>query len=286
MKKKTKILAITGGICAGVGIVFLAAGIFVGGGRIDWDDAFSVRDADVRRLSGIFMQNSDNYSDGWYDDIDNLDPERWDCTAVSGIKDLDIDLSAGYLEIKQYEGREIQVYVQQNDRKTKIKQDGKELTIERDNESWFGKNSRAVKILIPETQIFDEVDIELKAMESSIDSMKANELNVSAAAASLEVTGEIQASESEWSIDAGELEVNCLVSRTTAIDGAAADIQVNMKGSQEDYFMDGEVNMGELLYGDQEWDDLKSSVQYGKKTAKNHIKVECSASDMQIEFTE
>ena len=54
-------------------------------------------------------------------------------------------MDAGYLEIKQYEGREIQVYIQQNDRKTKIEQEGDELDITRDGIQWLDRKGKLLR---------------------------------------------------------------------------------------------------------------------------------------------
>ena len=121
MKKLIKTLTITGGICAGLGLIFLIIGLILGGGTIDFSDAMSVQGSDVSSLIHKLTPIDSEYRD---DDIENLDSERWECTSASGIKNLQIEMDAGYLEIKQYEGREIQVYIQQNDRKTKIEQEG------------------------------------------------------------------------------------------------------------------------------------------------------------------
>lgn len=282
MKKKTRFLAITGGICAGVGVVFLGAGIVLGG-TADLADAMSVKIKDFRRMTEWLRPEEEEY---WDDDIHNLDSNRWKCFNATGIRDLEIELEAGYLEISPYDGKDIKVYTQNNDTRTEIEWDGMGLNISSELSSWFWKKGKAVKVLVPESQIFEMVYLDLSAGEAVIDSFKSDEIYVSADAASVTITGEVQVKNSEWSVGAGSIEINRLQSKTTELDCSAGEIQVIMSGSEMDYFLNGDVSAGSLEYGDSEWDGLSQSVQAGDEKAKKYIEAECSAGDIVIDFAE
>ena len=282
MKKFIKTLTIIGGICAGLGLIFLIIGLILGGGTIDFSDAVSVQESDVSRLIHKLTPIDSEYRD---DDIENLDSERWECTSASGIKNLQIEMDAGYLEIKQYEGREIQVYIQQNDRKTKIEQEGDELDITRDGIQWLDRKGKAIKILVPKNHIFNEMDLKLNAVDGVIDSLKANELTVSANAASLEITDEIQTKTCEWTANAAEIEIQKLMSRETDLDCSAGTIRVTMEGDISDYYLEGKVSAGSLEYAHQEWDGFDDTFCQGEEDAKNRIEAKCAAGDITIDFT-
>lgn len=284
MKKITKILAITGGICAGAGVVFLTAGFFVGGGNINLSDAMSVRGQDLQKVASTLVAG--DYSEGWDEDIENLDLTKWDCISAVGVKNLNIDMAAGYLDIRQYDGKDIKVYKQKNAGRIEIEQDGETLDIEQDGESLFNKRGEAVKVLVPENHIFNEVEIDLKAVEAMIESLKADEIDVTTGIASLEVTGEIQAKKSEWCVNAGELNIYDLKSKETYLECSAGSLYVNMSGKQEDYRLEGDISAASFYFGDSGWDSLSNSLQLGASDAKYYIEAECSAGDMEIQFEE
>ena len=281
MKKLTKMLTITGGICAGLGLIFLIVGLVLGGNSVDFMDAMSVQGKD---FSGWIQKMKPTVGEYRDDDIENLNLNRWKCISASGVKNMDIEMDAGYLEIRQYDGQEIQVYVQKNDRKVEVNQEGDELNISRDGIQWMDKNGKAIKIRIPQNYIFNEVELELNAVDSSIDVLKTNELNVSANAASLEITDEIQAKTCECSVNAGDVEIQKLMSRETDFDCKAGAISVTMEGSVSDYYMEGNVSAGSLEYDDQEWDGFDNTFCRGDNNAKNRIEAECSAGDIAIKF--
>lgn len=281
MKKLTKVLTITGGICAGLGLIFLITGLVLGGSSVDFMDAMSVQGKDFSGWVQKLKPSVGEYRD---DDIENLDLNRWECTSAVGVKNLDIEMDAGYLEIRQYEGKEIQVYIQKNDRKTKVNQEGDELKISSDGVQWLDKEGKAVKIRIPQNHIFNEVEMELNAVDSSVDVLKANELNVSANAASLEITDEVQTKTCEWSANAADIEIQKLVSRKTDFDCNTGAIHATMEGNVSDYYLEGNVSAGSLEYADQEWDGFENTFCRGDNTAKNRIEAECSAGDITIKF--
>lgn len=280
MKKMTKVLSVTGGICAGVGVIFLGAGIALGG-TADLADSISVRAADFRKVTEWLGSDEDEY---WYDDINNLDPKQWQCVMAAGIKDLEIDMSAGYLEISPYDGKGIKVYTRHNDNRTEIDWEGEELDISSDLSSGFWKKGKAVKILVPKSQIFDSVTVYMSAGEAVIDSFKTEEIYVSADAASVTISGEVQAKTSEWSASAGSIEVNRLQSRDTDLDCSAGEIQMQMSGSKEDYLLYADISAGNLEYGGQEWSSLDQSFELGPDDAENNIDAECSAGNIIINF--
>ena len=162
MKKCMKILAAAGGIFAGVGLIFLIAGLILSGGSIDWGDVFSVNGKDLLKYNIRLGDDSDNQNVSMV-----VDSGVWKCTTVSGVRNLDIEMAVGDLQISTYTGKDIKVYVDQSDSKTEVNQDGDELEICVKNRWWADKD-RKVRIHIPEDYAWKEVDLNLKAANGLI----------------------------------------------------------------------------------------------------------------------
>ena len=81
MKKLTKMLTITGGICAGLGLIFLIVGLVLGGNSVDFMDAMSVQGKD---FSGWIQKMKPTVGEYRDDDIENLNLNRWKC--ISGLQ--------------------------------------------------------------------------------------------------------------------------------------------------------------------------------------------------------
>lgn len=278
MSKWTKGLGIAGGICIGVGIIILGAGVILGRGSVDMLDAMSVRGSDFSGIIDLFSNKDDRY---WYDDIEDLDSSRWNCTAVSDVKELNVDMAAGYLEIKRYAGNDVKVYILNSDRRTKISQDGKELEIQQDEAV-----IEPIKILIPQDTVFDSVDLEVQAGECEVDGFSAKELEVSVGTGEMLISGAVYIKESQWNVKAGELVVDQLTSQESDFECGAGSMEVTMTGKQDDYYLNGKVSAGSLEFGDNIWEGLFEHFDYGSDSALNHVKAECAAGEIVIDFTD
>ena len=278
MKKCMKILAAAGGVFAGVGLIFLIAGLILSGGSIDWEDVFSINGKDLLKYN--IRLGDDKEAQEWDEDFVE-DSGDWKCTTVSGVRNLDIEMAVGDLQITTHTGKDIKVYVDQSDSKTEVNQDGDELEIRVKNRWWEDKD-RKVRIRIPEDYVWKEVDLDLKAANGLVESLKAKELSVTVGAASLEMTGKVEAETSEWSLGAGSIDVKQLVSDDISVQCAAGEVVLGLDGEEEDYFLDGEVSAGSLSFGNNSWDGVGQDVQYGNKNAKHRIDAECAAGNIEI----
>ena len=190
-------------------------------------------------------------------------------------------MAVGDLQISTHTGKDIKVYVDQSDSKTEVNQDGDELEIRVKNRWWEDKD-RKVRIRIPEDYVWKEVDLDLKAANGLVESLKAKELSVSVGASSLEMTGKVEAETSEWSLGAGSIDVKQLASDDISVQCAAGEVVLGLDGEEEDYFLDGEVSAGSLSFGNNCWDGVGQDVQYGNKNAKHRIDAECAAGNIEI----
>ena len=98
MKKCMKILAAAGGVFAGVGLIFLIAGLILSGGSIDWEDVFSINGKDLLKYN--IRLGDDKEAQEWDEDFFE-DSGDWKCTTVSGVRNLDIEMAVGDLQIRE-----------------------------------------------------------------------------------------------------------------------------------------------------------------------------------------
>ncbi|NCC43473.1 MAG: hypothetical protein EOM18_07790, partial [Clostridia bacterium] len=204
-----------------------------------------------------------------------------------GIKELNISLDAGVVQIEQYDGKDVKVYLKKDDNKTKVNSEGRELVIDYDSSiSIFRAHGKSVKVMIPENQVFNEVDIEVGAGEGIIDNIKTTEFDAEVGAGTLRVTGSVQAERSNWDVAAGSLEIANLASKDTKMECAVGEIQATLDGNEEDYSMKGDIGVGALYFGGSAWEGLGQNVEYGNEKAKNTISIECATGEVNIDFEE
>ncbi|MBS6194194.1 MAG: DUF4097 family beta strand repeat protein [Clostridiales bacterium] len=287
MKKLNKVLLIISGICGGTGIVLFLAGILMGVSRHDILSSMSITVKDFgKRVGNIVTAEMD---DTWKGDWEELDLNEWQVEQYKDIKELDINIDIGQLDIQEYNGEILQVFFRKEDHLTEVKQDGRELKIRQANgaDLFSIDGNWPVKVMVPKGHEFTEVDIEIGAGEGSITSLKSDEMNGKVGAGSLEVTETVQAVTSEWSVGAGSLYLNHLISKETDLECAVGEIIATLDGEEADYCMKGDLGVGSLMFGEGEWmDSIGQKVEYGDDSAKRMVNVECGTGEVQVDFTE
>lgn len=286
MEKVNKILLIISGVCGALGIILIIAGIIMGVNRREILSSLSVTSADFgKQIEKIVTSDITEELESAPED---LDLNEWQMEQYEKIEKLDINISVGQLDIQEYDGDTLQVFFRKNDNRTEIKQDGRELKIKQsDGIKFLSENEIGpVKVMVPKNQIFEEVDIEIGAGEGSITSLKTDKINVEVGAGSLEITETVQAKTSDWSVGAGSLYLNHLISRETNLDCAVGEINATMDGAETDYRMKGDIGVGSLTFGDSEWDSIGQKAEFGDNSAKKRVIVECGTGEVNVDFTE
>ena len=281
MNKIVKTLLITSGICGGTGVLLLTVGVLMGARGSRFWDALSIQIKDGWER-GIFREevgkSAEEETDG--------DSEQWNTTVHSDVRKLDIDLGVREIYLEEYEGDDIQVLVEADDKKVTVEQKGKELQIGmRTAMLQNDQNQRIVKVLIPQGYEFDEVDISVGAGECVMENLNAKTIDMETGAGSILGEGRIQAKESSWDVSAGSIVLQELQSEDTEIDCAAGSFEATFAGAKEEYYLEGDVGAGSFEVGGSSWDTLGKNISLGDKRAKKKIISDCAAGSITIDFT-
>lgn len=283
MKKINKMLLIASAVCGGAGILLLLIGIFMG---VTWEQIQDAVLVTAEDTSFWIEKGNENWSDA----MELLEEEK--AETFSGIRDLQLTMRGGYFDLETYEGDKIKVVLNEKDNQTEVVQDGRELKIVQKPIRILGNDlekiekKHPIKILIPEKYLFDSVKMHMGAAEGICGAIRTSELDVEIDVGSLEMNEIVQATESSFSADAGEIRVEELQSRETDMECNAGEISITMNGKKEDYRMKGEVNVGTVWYGGEEWDNISQDFQWESEKAKNKIDISCNVGDVTVDFLE
>ena len=211
MNKITKTLLVTSGICGGAGVLLLTVGMLMGARGSQFWDALSIQIKDGWDR-GIFEEevrkSDEEETDGG--------SGQWNTTVHSNVRELDIDLGARKIYLEGYDGDNIQVLVENDDKKVTVKQKGKELQIGMGTSMMQNdQKERIVKVLIPQEYEFDEVDVSIGAGECIMEKLNAKTIDMETGAGSILGEGLIQAEESSWDVSAGSIVLEELQSEDT-----------------------------------------------------------------------
>ena len=181
----------------------------------------------------------------------------------SDCKNLDIEFSAGTLNIYYDEVEEIQVE-QEGIKDFSSKVDGHTLEI-RGSKNNFLKGSKGyVTIIIPEGCIFEEVDMEIGAGQAEISDLCAEALDIEVGAGQAEL-------------------VNLDVKYLNATAGAG-QITAELVGSEKDYNYDAECGIGEIVIGDNSYGGFGRDTHVENPGADRVLDIECGVGQIEIEF--
>lgn len=167
--------------------------------------------------------------------------------------------------------------------------------------SWGWKGSQ-VKLYVPEGCHFKKADIDLGAGEMEfgaldaerimlgvgagrivVDDLRAEALEMEIGAGQIEIK-EIMVKSLEAEADAGELLVSGSVEGDVDVSCAVGNVELNLAGSQQDFNYRLEGAMGNIDLGSESYSGFGMSKQFDNGAEKN-IKVECSAGNITIRFT-
>lgn len=280
MNKITKTLLVTSGICGGAGVLLLTVGVLMGARGSQFWDALSIQIKEGWDR-GIFEEevrkSDEEETDGG--------SGQWNTTVHSDVRELDIDLGARKIYLEEYDGDNIQVLVENDDKKVTVKQKGKELQIGMGTSMLQNdQKERIVKVLIPKEYEFDEVDVSIGAGECIMEKLNAKTIDMETGAGSILGEGLIRAEESSWDVSAGSIVLEELQSEDTEIDCAAGSFEATFAGEEEDYYLEGDVGAGSFQVGDSSWDTLGKNISLGDKHATKRIFSDCAAGSITIDF--
>ena len=293
MKKFTKVVlscAIVSGL-AGMGLS--AAGIAMGGAVLGKDVLAKALDERLSTENIRWSVSVLNHEDDW-DDLDWDDEERkWEDSAASheenGVqvyefdvfKNLDIELSADELHLKQYNGDEIRIEVENNDDKVRVRTEGDTLKIK----SLTQMNGTEVIVYYPEKQEFHEVDIEVDAGAIYMDDdFHAHDLEIQVGAGNMISKGNVSAREISMDVGTGEVEMHSVEASSVDAECGIGKLTIKLSGTEADYRYEVECGLGSVTIGDETYSGISEKKKAANADASRNLEVECGLGEVNISF--
>lgn len=199
------------------------------------------------------------------------------------IHNLDFDLDAAEVEIKEYDGSSIKVVGNVRDN-TDIQKEGQTLVIkEKDHWTIFNFDywdSSKITVYIPGNTEFNTVNLDIDAgsvRNSGI--LKASNVEVNLDAGSFK-GDTIICNNGTFDVDAGKIEINLLDSQRSEFDVSAGKIDATLIGEEKDYAYDVECDAGSVKIGNYSAGGLSSSETGG--FGSRQIKADCEAGSINL----
>lgn len=276
MKKFTKVCLTLVLIFVVLGMVFAVIGMALG-----------FRLEDINRISNIGGESTEEYE-----------------FSVDGIKNLDIEIDAGILEMATSHDDKIKVLVEGNSNSWKCYQDGERLIIldELEHSFWtiFGNNGTHVTLYLPENYEVKEGKIVLGAGEANIEKLTGQEVSMEVGAGTLH-GNKIQAEEKlNLTAGAGEIEINEMEAGDTyaecgigsiSLEGkiqgnvtaecGVGEISFDIKGEEDDYNYYIESGVGNITIDENEYDSIGTDKKIDNGANKT-FNLECGVGSIEI----
>lgn len=215
------------------------------------------------------------------------------------IKNLKVEVGYSKLEIKQ--GLELKVETNTKNERIDIKRNGNTLSIKEDNKwNFFNNNIDShIIITVPEDYFFEKVKIEAGSGQINISNMKIKEFNLEVGAGNVNISnmlvenktdidggaGKVVIKNSDLNnldldVGVGEFQIlNTMLLDNSDIDAGIGKLEINLKGTVEDYRIIPTRGLGSFTIEDDEIEDGKI---YGE--GENKIKIDAGVGKVGISF--
>jgi len=315
MKKSTKIILITSAALIFAGILIAGICGSVGGARqfkeladkqalnfdMPWDTKLKLT------TDGLYFVNGNEEDTEEDRPFTSLETESVQNADVSEIKNIEMELGAGDIELKKSTNGTFHVGEGENMRIISDFKDGT-LSIRTENNSTvqiLGFNTGSVNageavIYLPD-QAYEEIalnmgagtctgdipecaklSIRLGAGECEFDYIKANEVDLEVGAGECKI-GLLEADEVNADIAMGELEAKALVGKELDAKVGMGEIAMSIIGEEADFDYDVEVGAGEVRIGTRSYSGVGSGGSQENGTGRE-IDVECGMGEAIINF--
>ena len=287
MKKGWKILLISCGICAGIGVVLSVTGTVLGG----------VQDLRGYGRHGILDLENDRWWSQKYSEPEEMDEEldyideevSPEITEdLEGISELDIELSYVELIMERSDSNQIEVSTRNMDPQLledlSIYRDEDTLEIcAQDTRLWkdIGKNS-AGELIIYVPDNLEGISTSLGAGALHMRDIRTGELDISIGTGAAEIQG-FEAGEVSASAGTGSISLQGSVNSDLDLECGIGTIEFQDSGKMTDYNYSVSCGMGSIQIGDDEF-----TKPAGKQNINNHagkeMDIECGMGTVNIAF--
>lgn len=209
------------------------------------------------------MVKDGKFSFGFDNDISLSWKEEDTIQDIKDVRDMEIEVGAGKLEVYYADVEKIQVKQEGVKKFSCYVEDGT-LYIEGNNNLWKSRSVGKIVVQIPKDIVFDEVDMEIGAGQTTIKDLAANSVNIEVGAGEAHLT----------SLDTKELDAST----------GAGSLYVELIDSETDYSYDAECGIGQIMIGKTSIGGFGDSRNVENPGAKKYMDLECGIGQIEIKF--
>lgn len=209
------------------------------------------------------MVKDGKFSFGFDNDISLSWKEEDTIQDIKDVRDMEIEVGAGKLEVYYADVEKIQVKQEGVKKFSCYVEDGT-LYIEGNNNLWKSRSVGKIVVQIPKDIVFDEVDMEIGAGQATIKDLAANSVNIEVGAGEAHLT----------SLDTKELDAST----------GAGSLYVELIDSETDYSYDAECDIGQIMIGKTSIGGFGGSRNVENPGARKYMDLECGIGQIEIKF--
>lgn len=201
---------------------------------------------------------------------------------LSKVKNLEIDLKAGELCMKAYQGDEIQVKIAREDRNyVKVSSGDDFLRIEGMKKIQKG----TIIVYYPENLKLEQLKVEVDAGEIEIENtIQTNFLDISIGAGELQVDGPVYTQSAMIEVGAGEVEISYISSDSLEGNCGVGSMTLGLEGYEEDYNYNLECGLGEIQIGDNMHSSIGDHQEIDHGNKNKNISLSCGMGEIVLTF--
>lgn len=278
MKKGWKVFWITCGSIGIIGFICCIAALCLG------VTSEAVADYFPRGIGIVKYVNNEGIAKEPYNGSDIDVSETY-----TGITDLDIELSAGTLQIMESDTQEVRFETSNIDSRLHLKyyvEDGELIVETRKNLAGLvnSPDIGTIYLFLPKDVTLDEVDIEVGAGGFYVDSIKANSLKVGVGAGEA-VIDSFRALETEFQCGTGRMEASGDPGVMMDVNCGIGEAEISLNGMKEDYSYNLQCGIGDIQLGHESYSGIGigGNKQINNNTGKE-IEIDCGIGSVRVNF--
>ena len=266
MKKGWKIFWITCAIAGGFGIFCLAIAIGMG---------VTLETIENRFPNGIRIGK-----------FETVEDDEDDTASYEGISKLDIELSAGEVEVLVADGSNVEIETEGMSKKLKLRCYQEEDTLvidsEKDVTEIVNQSLGTIYVYLPKDFVLDDAKINVQAGTLFIEEIYANELSVDVGACEADIQY-FSADEVDFDCGAGEITVWGDAKKAIDIDCGMGRIYFYALDNEENYNYDLACGIGEIVCGSHTCSGIGSDQKVSNNASKD-MNIDCGVGEVIVEF--
>ena len=202
------------------------------------------------------------------------------------IKKLDLDLTAGELQILESEDSDIYVETEGINEKLDLqyyaKGDALVLTTEKSLAGVVNQSFGTIYIYLPKDYHLEEAEISVHAGVLYIEDIHARELSVEVGAGEADID-DFEVREAEFDCGAGEITVSGLADKKIDIDCGMGNVSLTTSDDEQNYNYDLTCGVGEIVCGSNSYSGIGGNQKVDNQASKE-MNIDCGIGGVIVEF--